>query len=164
MPTQSRGHGTRHEALHGHVSDSRASMPTQSRGHGTRKKMMMDFSQVVRYFWDQFVTDPTRRRSTMIRTNWLVGAACIALLTANAAGAATAIKTSTTGTPKLQSIDVIRFAPEGVLLIGDGKGSQIVAVDTKDTQARPALKNAIDKIDEKLAGKIGATAKQIVIT
>lgn len=99
----------------------------------------------------------------MRRTQWLVSAVIVALIAGPVLGAS-AIKTGTTGTPKLQSIDVIRFAPEGVLLIGDGKGSQIVAVETKDTQPRAALKNAIDKVDEKLAEKIGATGKQIVIT
>lgn len=37
------------------------------------------------------------------------------------------------GNPKLQSIESLAFGPEGLLLIGDGKGAQIVAVHTDDT-------------------------------
>lgn len=99
----------------------------------------------------------------MVRMKWLVSFAAVMLVGGPVFGAA-AIKSGTTGTPKILSIDVIRFAPEGVLLIGDGKGAQILAVDTKDTAPKPALKNAIDKFDDKLAAKLGATGKQIVIT
>ncbi|MFO0864055.1 MAG: hypothetical protein U0744_05275 [Gemmataceae bacterium] len=41
----------------------------------------------------------------------------------------------TKGNPKLQSIESLAFAPDGLLLIADGKGAQIVAVHTNDTKA-----------------------------
>ncbi len=72
-------------------------------------------------------------------------------------------KKSVKGTPKLEAIDVIRFGPRGLLLIGDGRGSQILAVDTRDTKPTAWDVNKIDNIKEKLAGKIGTTAKGIEI-
>jgi hypothetical protein len=73
------------------------------------------------------------------------------------------LKNAASGTPKIQSIDVIAFGPEGLLLIGDGRGSQLVAVETGDTTAKAWTAMPIDRIDEKLAGRIGAPAKGIEI-
>lgn len=72
-------------------------------------------------------------------------------------------KNTVTGTPKIGAIDIIRFSPDGVLLIGDGKGSQIVAIDTGDTKPTKWGATTVAKIDEKLAGKLGANAKGIDI-
>src|SRR5688572_10765124 len=80
-----------------------------------------------------------------------------------AAFADSAIRNAETGTPKITAIDVIRFAPDGTLLIGDGKGAQLVAVETGDAKATKWETGRVDKIDEKLAGKLGTTAKGIVI-
>lgn len=102
----------------------------------------------------------------MVRSTGWLGAASVAL--GILAGTATAadtpvLKTTATGTPKVQSIEVIRFAPEGVLLIGDGKGGHILAVATGDTAKKATLKDPIEKIHEKIAGKLGTTAKGIEI-
>jgi len=78
-------------------------------------------------------------------------------------GKSTALKSSVTGKPDLKSIDVISFGPEGLLLIGDGRGAQVVAVDTGDTTPKGSMRAAIEKIDEKLAARIGTTAKGIAI-
>lgn len=95
--------------------------------------------------------------------NSLLGAA-LALLVVGAARGETVIKKTVTGNPKLQSIECIRFAPDGVLLIGDGRGSQVLAVQTPKAEApKDAWANPIEKIDEKLAGKLGTTAKGIEI-
>jgi hypothetical protein len=80
------------------------------------------------------------------------------------AGAADVIRNPTTGTPKIKSVDAIRFAPGGVLLIGDGPGSQLVAVDTGDVKPKPwAASTKVEKVDEKLAARLGAPAKAIEI-
>ena len=97
----------------------------------------------------------------MSRSNpWLrvPGIALILLAGAAYAADAPALKTTATGTPKVQSIEVIRFAPEGVLLIGDGKGAQVLAVHTGDTAAKAVWKEPIEQIDEKIAGKLGTKA------
>src|SRR5438132_1696186 len=102
----------------------------------------------------------TDKEPAMIRC--LAWSAALALIATPAFGAEV-FKSTTTGNPKVQSIDVLAFGPGGALLIGDGKGSQVVAIDTGDTTAKPWTASAIDKIDEKLAGRIGATAKGIEI-
>ncbi|SVA40636.1 uncharacterized protein METZ01_LOCUS93490, partial [marine metagenome] len=70
---------------------------------------------------------------------------------------------TTKGNPALKAIDVISFAPQGVLLIGDGQGSQVVAVRTGDLAPAKPLAKAIPAIDAKLAGVIGAKANGIEI-
>ncbi len=82
----------------------------------------------------------------------------------SATSGADVIKNATVGTPKLKSIDAVKFAPDGVLLIGDGPGAQLVAVDTGDVKPMPWKADAkTAKIDEKLAARIGAQAKGIEI-
>jgi hypothetical protein len=83
-------------------------------------------------------------------------------LLAASADAAVLNKT-TTGKPDLKSINAIGFAPEGVLLIGDGVGTQIIAVQTGDTQSSGTLSDQIAGIDGKLAARLGTTAKGIEI-
>jgi hypothetical protein len=78
-------------------------------------------------------------------------------------GKSPVLKSSVNGKPALKSIDVISFGPEGLLLIGDGRGAQVIAVDTGDTAQKGSMRTAIEKIDEKLAGRIGTTPKGIEI-
>jgi len=70
---------------------------------------------------------------------------------------------SITGTPELQSINVVRFGPEGVLFIGDGKGSQVIAVETTGAAGKAGFKEAIEGIDKKIADRVGAMPKDIEI-
>lgn len=90
-------------------------------------------------------------------------AALLALVLAAPASGAEAIRNAAAGTPKIRSIDAVRFAPGGVLLIGDGPGAQLVAVDTGDVKPKPWKSDITAKIDEKLAARVGATAKGIEI-
>ena len=75
------------------------------------------------------------------------------------------VATTVKGDPGLKSIEVLTFAPGGVLLIGDGRGSQVIAVTTGDTKPSgkrfPSAK--IASIDGKLAGRIGVAAKDVDI-
>ena len=64
--------------------------------------------------------------------------------------------TWTSGDPGIKSIDAIAFASDGVLLISDGKGSQIVAVQTQDTQASKGDGPHVSNIIHEIAGRIGA--------
>ncbi len=93
---------------------------------------------------------------------WTAG--LVAVLAAAPAFGETVFKNTASGNPMVKSIEVISFGPNGALLIGDGKGAQVVAVDTGDIKAQPWSASAIEKIDEKLAGKLGTTAKGIKIT
>jgi hypothetical protein len=70
---------------------------------------------------------------------------------------------TTAGKPAIKSINCLGFAPEGVLLIGDGAGSQLFAVQTGDTKPAETLAEKITGIDEKLAGRLGVSPKGIEI-
>jgi hypothetical protein len=69
---------------------------------------------------------------------------------------------TTTGTPNVKSIDVIRFGPGGVLFIGDGRGGQVLAVAVGGKEAKAGFKESISGIDKKLAGKLGGESIDIV--
>lgn len=68
-----------------------------------------------------------------------------------------------TGKVPLKSVQVLSFAPEGILLIGDGRGGQILAVKTGDIEPVPAIQEKIPNIQAKFAARIGTTAEQIKI-
>src|SRR5438552_2432697 len=57
-----------------------------------------------------------------------VGVTLGLLALATAAQPQPLFKNTTTGDPKLKSIEAISFGPKGMLLIGDGRGSQIVSI------------------------------------
>lgn len=90
-------------------------------------------------------------------------AAVVVLALSLPAAAGEVVKSTVKGDPGLRSIEVLSFAPEGVLLVGDGKGSQIVALMTGDTQPAAPLAAKVAGIDAKLAGRLGGTAKEIEI-
>jgi hypothetical protein len=102
-----------------------------------------------------------------MRSRFFAGA--LALVVAGLIGTAPAlagekvIKTATQGDPKIKSIDAISFAPGGVLLIGDGSGSQIVAIASKDTKPQKWTRTEIANIKDELAGRLGTTGKAIEI-
>lgn len=75
----------------------------------------------------------------------------------------TVFKSSATGNPQIKSIDAIAFGPNGLLLLGDSKGTQVVAVDTGDTSPQAWKVSEIGQIADKLAGRIGTTATGIEI-
>ena len=77
--------------------------------------------------------------------------------------AAEVLRNPVTGTPTLKTISVIRFAPGGVLLIGDGPGSQLVAVQTNDSQKQQWEQTTVEGITDKLAARIGIPAKELEI-
>ncbi len=62
---------------------------------------------------------------------------------------------------KLQSAGALAFAPNGVLLIGDAAGGQIVAVETGDTAKAGAGKVEIADLTGKIAALLGTTADQV---
>ena len=64
------------------------------------------------------------------------------------------------GKPKIQSIDVISFQPEGILLIGDGKAGQVVLIDTKDREPQKWTASVVD-LKGKIAERLGVAAKEI---
>ncbi|MCS6852177.1 MAG: hypothetical protein NZ700_13525 [Gemmataceae bacterium] len=101
-----------------------------------------------------------KRRALLTVIGLLVGAMAGS---PKALAAGVIFKSSVTGNPDVKSIEVIRFGPQGVLLVGDGRGSQVIAIDTGDATPRGTLQSAIERIDDKLAGRLGTTAKNIKI-
>jgi hypothetical protein len=74
------------------------------------------------------------------------------------------LRGATTGNADVKSIEAICFGPQGLLLIGDGRGNQVVAVDTGDTKEQTWSRTEIKGIKDELAGRVGTTAKGIEIT
>jgi hypothetical protein len=93
----------------------------------------------------------------------LAASAALALTTASAHAQTSPLKDAVTGNPKVQSIEAIGFGPAGTLLIGDGAGKQMVAVDTRDTTPLKWSRTEIANIKDELAGRLGATGKDIEI-
>lgn len=90
-------------------------------------------------------------------------ALAVLVATAVRCDAGAVIQESLTGNPGLRSIQVLSFAPDGVLLVGDGAGSQIVAIETGDTTPEMPLSEAIEGFPAKLAGHLGANADGVEI-
>jgi hypothetical protein len=99
----------------------------------------------------------------MLSRQWLCAILALALGSATAQAQTNPLKNPEQGTPAIQSIEAISFAPDGVLLIGDGKGKQVVAVETGDTTKVQWTKTEVADIANVLAGRLGATAKDIEI-
>src|SRR5438445_5651215 len=93
-----------------------------------------------------------------------LGAMAVLLALAVTAPAQSPLKNPTTGKVAFKSINTIAFGPQGLLLIGDGNGKQLIAVDTGDTTAMKWSKTEIKNIKDELAGRLGATAKGIEIS
>ena len=67
------------------------------------------------------------------------------------------------GTPEIESINAIAFAPEGILLIGDSKTASIVAIDTKDNEQKAAGEFSINNIDQLIADALGTETSDVDI-
>lgn len=69
-----------------------------------------------------------------------------------------------TGDVKLKSAGPLAFAPDGILLVADPKAATISGIATGDTSATAkAAKYTIEKVEEKLAGALGISPKEIMI-
>lgn len=99
----------------------------------------------------------------MLSFRFCVAVAVGAALLSPVAVQARVFSKTTTGKPDIKSINVIGFAPEGVLLIGDGAGAQIFAIQTGDLKPQGTLSGKIADIKTKLGGRLGTTAKGIEI-
>ncbi|MBC8353711.1 MAG: hypothetical protein H8E66_17065 [Planctomycetes bacterium] len=95
-----------------------------------------------------------------VRIVALFVAACV---TVSVIHAAPILQETESGDPQIKSINVISFAPQGVLLIGDGTGSQIVAIETGDDVTKPKIEHKVDGIAAKLAARLGTTSDGIEI-
>jgi hypothetical protein len=86
------------------------------------------------------------------------------LLLAGTAPAADLTASLKPGSVTLQSAGPLAFGPDGVLFIGDGGAGTIYAIDTNDRTPGPSAGPVkVPAIDEKVAGLLGTTAKDILI-
>ena len=103
----------------------------------------------------------------MIRTRLVhcLGLFALALLlTSTTAARAEGLLASTIkGTPDLGVIDALSFAEGGVLLIGDGRNAQIIAVQTGDTKPVEWKQTKLENLKEHLAGRLGVEGKDVEI-
>jgi len=90
------------------------------------------------------------RRFTILSAALVVMAVGVA--TAQAAVVASPVK----GKPDIKSIDVIEFADDGTLLIGDGKGGQVVAVVLGDQGKLTSPPAKVANVNALLAARMGA--------
>jgi len=73
------------------------------------------------------------------------------------------LKAPTTGDPQIKSIEALTFSPDGLLVIGDGKGAQVVVVDTTHAKGAAWDKTEVKDLHKELAGRVGAAANGITI-
>src|SRR5438093_7316131 len=88
---------------------------------------------------------PPIKEATMRSARCIVALSLLAGLLVATAEAAVLNKTAV-GKPAIKSINCLSFAPDGVLLIGDGAGSQIFAVETGDLKSAGTLAEKITAI------------------
>jgi hypothetical protein len=95
----------------------------------------------------------------------MLGLTCVALALAAASAEGRVFNKTTTGQPDIRSIQALGFAPEGVLLVGDGAGAQIFAIATGEKAApnQARLRGRIDGIDSQLAARVGAKPQDLEI-
>ena len=96
----------------------------------------------------------------MIRT--IAAALCLAVA-APAWADSEVVASTVKGDPGIRSIDVLGFAPGGVLLVGDGRAAQVVAIMTGDVKPAAPLAARIEGFDAKIAGRLGVGAKDVEI-
>lgn len=69
------------------------------------------------------------------------------------------------GKPELKSMGPLAFGPEGILLVADTKAAAVVAIATGDTtSAKDAKAVKVEGINQKIAGLLGTSADQILIS
>src|SRR4051794_15866243 len=90
----------------------------------------------------KFAIIPTRRLH-MARRVFLPAVVALLALTQGARADSAFLKAAVTGNPNVKSIDSLTFGPGGLLVLGDGKGAQVVVVDTGDVKAQKWEKTEI---------------------
>jgi hypothetical protein len=71
----------------------------------------------------------------------------------------------TTGRAPVKSPGALAFAPDGILLLGDSLGAQVVALDTQDRQAAQPLQDGtqFNGVAEKIGALVGIAADQVLV-
>lgn len=95
---------------------------------------------------------------------WMLGSLTLGCLLSLSAAAVDLSSSMKQGDVTLASAGQIAFAPDGILLVADPRNATIVAIATGDVSpSSSTVTYAIEKIDEKIGGLLGAAAKEIQI-
>ena len=68
-----------------------------------------------------------------------------------------------TGNPSLKSIDALTFGPDGLLIVGDGRGGQVVAIQTGDVTLAKGTWTGVKNLKAAIGARLGTDAKGIEI-
>ena len=69
------------------------------------------------------------------------------------------------GRPEFKSMGPLAFGPDGILLVADTKSAAVIAIATGDTApAKDAKPLKVEGINQKIAGLLGTSADQILIS
>src|SRR5436309_4678731 len=102
------------------------------------------------------------RIMTHVRTLLAVAGLALAVNTARAADSP--LDSLKAGTPTLKSAGALAFGPEGILFVADSQGATVYALDTGDRTTRKSTDPPkVDNLHEKMAGRLGTDAKQILV-
>lgn len=86
-----------------------------------------------------------------------------ALLFVSSLAASEVMENPQTGSIQPKRINVIHFAPGGVLLIGDGPAAAIYAVETGDTAAAPGAFQPVTGFEAELAARLGIAREDLEV-
>jgi len=67
------------------------------------------------------------------------------------------------GAPDLRSADILTFAPDGLLLVGDSRGSAVFAFDVADAGTATSADVTVSDLDSRMAARLGTTPRDISI-
>ncbi len=84
-------------------------------------------------------------------------------MAATAVAAPAVLSSPQSGPLNIKGIDVIRFAPGGVLLVADGRGGQIIAIDTGDSSPLDGPGAKVTNVTGEIASRLGAKAADVEI-
>ena len=93
---------------------------------------------------------------------WLTLTVLLCVVAHQASAESPIIRAGAQGNPGLKSIDTLSFAPGGVMLVGDGTSSRIVAIETNSMKQQP-FSGAVRGIDAQIANRLGTKADGIEI-
>ena len=67
------------------------------------------------------------------------------------------------GAPNISSADIVTFAPDGILMVGDSRSSTVFALNVNDTGTASPADVTLGDIDLKVAALLGTTPRDISI-
>lgn len=104
-----------------------------------------------------------RNRSVGVMAAALVAAAMLFSAAVVRADVPVLGKSAIVGDPGIKSIDTMTVTKAGELIIGDGRGNQVVVIDAGDATKRAGKGATIEHIDRAIAQRLGAGEKGIEI-